>query len=358
MKHLFFIQSAHTELIALAIIKGRNLDIGQCLLICLRSYEPYSKINSIKFPVIWRSGYFRALKFAVFKKRWIDFKNFLETLINNEKFCVYLPQFTETFIPFIVTHPKCMYFSHIEEGLHTSIYGIDRSMRQSLGARFEEVINHWIMKLRFKRLGVSSNHLPYPCFSSSHAKEFFRISNAAYLEIQDERKIKVNLIDGWALLAPKLVFNDKYLVLPIDSLEFSSDDEIKLYFDKFYSALSHIDDWAERKIVLKAHPKTRNENIIHILKNLLIQEVGFRSDNISQTSDPLEMFFDTAVDAVFIGGVSSVLVYAAISQKLSISFAKSIHTEKLFSRLHHNQHRRIEDIMSQSGVVLLPQVKI
>lgn len=356
MNHVFLTQSAHTELIALAVIKNRQLDNSRCHLICLRDYQPYSKINATKLPVNWRGKYFRALRFSTFKERHKNLSDFLDITTNNEEFCVYIPQLSETFVPLIITHHNCRYFNHIEEGLHSSIYKIDQSIRQGFASRLEEFVKHIIFKYMLKKISVKPKNLPRPCFTSSRAREFFHVSDYAYKEIDQKFKTRVNLNDGIYILNEKIPASAKYMVIPVDSLEFSSISEINLYCSLIELSSSHISDIANRIIVIKAHPKTRNHKIVSTISNFICSKIGIKKTNILITQLPLELYFEENLDSVFIGGVSSTLVYAASSGKRAISFSKTIHSNAIFKRLHHKNHKLIESIMEKSGVHLLPNI--
>jgi len=353
MRHLFFVQSAHTEIIALSIIRLRDLNIENCRFVSLRNYQIQSKVESFLFPQSWRGNYFQNIRFSIFKNRWIDLISTVDELTSSADFCVYLPQFSETFVPMIITHPKCQYFCHIEEGLHSSIYGIDTSMRANIGSRFEETVKHFLTKMNLQRLNVDTKDLPAPCFTSSAANEYFHVSQGAFKEIGDKRRVNVSLIDGLYSLKDGFLPADNYIVIPIDSFDFVKHDEVTHYLNLVVTGVKYFGSWSDRTFILKAHPKTRNVEILSAAKKRLCDEFKVGYEDVIITTKPLELFFASNVSAWFIGGVSSTLVYAATCNKRVISFAKAIHGNKVFERLHHPKARDIENILVDSGVILL-----
>ena len=359
MKHLFFVQSAHLEFLSASIINELGLNPFDCQFFCLRGYRSISKINTIDLPKNFRGNFFRSARIDTFKDRYAELLAIINFATSGQKFLAYLPQFFEAFVPFVVTHPDCVGFYHIEEGLHSSIYPIDASVRNSWGSRLELEANHLLTRLLLKTVNVSSNQLPKPCFSSSSAKAYFCISDFAYPGADQRKKIKLPLNGGHKYLQTDETIDKgkKCVAIPIDSLNFRNVDELEAYTALLVKSLHQIPDLDERVLLLKMHPKTKNHSVLEGISKII--DVHFCDENliIKCTSTPLEYLYEDSIDVIFIGGVSSVLAYASISGKEVLSCARDIHNNDLFARLHHSKSQMIEAILENSGVKLISSVQ-
>ena len=359
MKHLFFVQSAHLDFLSASIINELGLNPSDCQFICLRGYRTISKINTIDLPENFRGSFFRSARRSTFKDRYAELVAIINLATSGQKFLAYLPQFFEAFVPFVITHPDCVGFYHIEEGLHSSIYPIDASARNSWGSRLELEANHLLTKLLLKTITVSSDHLPKPCFSSSSAKAYFCISDSAYPGADQRKKIKLPLNGGLKYLQTDETLHKgkKYVAIPIDSLNFCNVEELEAYTALLLKSLHQIRDLDERAVLLKMHPKTKNHRVLEDVSKAISTHFCEENLVIKCTSTPLEYLYEDSIDVIFIGGVSSVLAYASISGKEVLSYARDIHNNDLFARLHHSKSQMIEAILENSGVKLVSSVQ-
>lgn len=358
MKHIFFVQSSHIELLAASIIASKNLDSSSCHLISLREYEPYSKIQFSAFPSHWRGSFFRPIKRRVFNDRAALVGRFFENLVGKQEFHVYLPQASETFVPILLNQNNCIGFSHVEEGLHASIYSIDSSMRNGFFSKIEEKVWHSITTKRLKPNRELHVELPRPAFTSRVAEKYYHISKNCYATIDKNKreKIPINLGLSYFSKLPTKIVESKNILIVIDSLAFETNIEISSYTRLMLEQLHQIQDLESRDIYLKAHPKTKNQAILEHLKHTIGSEFKELRSEPETFGYPVEFMFAPNLDTIFVGGVSSSLLYAAEAGKQAFSSAPILHRAKEFNRLHHPKSGQIENFMRDAGVILCPQV--
>lgn len=352
MFHLFFVQSSHLEFLSASVIKERGLDQNKCCLILMRGYSAYSDFQYRSLPENWRGKHFRGLNGNKFYQNLCALRNFIEEITHDETYHIYLPQAFETFVPGILSDPNCKGFSHLEEGIHSLVYGVDENFRGRFIRDFEDAFWHFVSCYHIKKHFGNNTPIPRPTFTSSKADKYFYFSASCFNDIESTRRNRVNLLSGISFFSSLSKENlpKKCVIIVIDSLNFGTVEEQKLYLDLVLNCLATVSDLDERNIYLKPHPKTKNTEISETLISHINAKFTHLRKAPTELKFPLECMFQKEVDSIFIGGVSSTLLYAAECNKEVMSFADIIHTYKIFKRLHHSKSKVIERIFKSAGV--------
>lgn len=151
MKHVFFVHSHITWLVAGGVIRHLGLAAGDVLFVRSRGYVPLSgEYEQIDFPV--REA---RLTFTRDVADWLQERRTLAAFVDGiaqGEFTWYLPHTAFAFFPAFIAHPRCRGFSVIEEGMaayHTP-EGIARVLAMQAAAR----PTNWRARL-VRRLGLA-----------------------------------------------------------------------------------------------------------------------------------------------------------------------------------------------------------
>lgn len=119
MKHIFFIHSPITHVVALEVIRIKKLQDLDIIYFTHRGFQIRQPgINIVAFPYQWAPEPFRfQLNFIQSWNRIQRFDAFLNQLTSNTDFHVYLPHSGFRVLKLLISHQYCKGYSYIEEGL-------------------------------------------------------------------------------------------------------------------------------------------------------------------------------------------------------------------------------------------------
>jgi hypothetical protein len=116
MKHVFFVHSHITNLVSRAIVRHRGIQAQEVLFVRSRGYEPPSRdYAQVDFPVMDER-----LVPTRHLGRWLHERRSLARFVDQvgtEDFVWYLPHTAFLFFKTFISHPRCLGFNLIEEGM-------------------------------------------------------------------------------------------------------------------------------------------------------------------------------------------------------------------------------------------------
>lgn len=118
-KHIFFIHSPLTFIVACKIIRLKKLRAGEVIFFTHRGFQPPATAWPTHiFPYNWSPEPFRfQLNFVKSWKKVQEFDDFINTVSAHAPFLLYLPHAAFRVLKLFISHPRCQGFSYIEEGL-------------------------------------------------------------------------------------------------------------------------------------------------------------------------------------------------------------------------------------------------
>lgn len=119
LKHLFYVHSPTTFLVAYKIIKSKQLRLDHVVFLTYRGFKvPFSNFSSFTFPFHRNPEPFPfKLNFLKCRKKLREFDEFVNSVTNGTNFSIYLPHTSFRVLKLLITHKKCVAYNYIEEGL-------------------------------------------------------------------------------------------------------------------------------------------------------------------------------------------------------------------------------------------------
>ena len=198
MRHLFFVHSNITYLVARQVIRTQELPLADCGLLLARNFQPTDSpvatapLPNVLFPLtlaVWRTRRKIALVDAV-----------IDELTHTEEFELYCPHTDNNLTRLAVTHPRCAGVSYIEEGMAT--YAV-----KGIGSKPFSV-KHSVLGY-----ALSGGRLPHLSFYEASYRRAYGIHELAFPDLA--RKTVVGLPFGTAIGTPPL---DDAQILVFDAL--------------------------------------------------------------------------------------------------------------------------------------------
>lgn len=148
--HVFYVHSAITYLVALAVIDRLNLAHEAVLILFARGFKVEASFRAREYPFPVGENYFGQLKRPwVFRRRARQFRGFIDALVGSNSMVWYLPQTSFSFFPLLRADRRMTAFSLIEEG-HANYRqagssslrkrGLYHAARAKAGAMYRDVI--------------------------------------------------------------------------------------------------------------------------------------------------------------------------------------------------------------------------
>ena len=122
VKHVFFVQSQITKLVAFATIKYLALPRDSIVIVSYRKVDFYDGYSIVPCPF----SHYPQESFLIHKKFWLGRKklknldDYVQQITNNSEFKFYVPHTFYNHVELMLSHGKCQSFSLLEEGKTSS----------------------------------------------------------------------------------------------------------------------------------------------------------------------------------------------------------------------------------------------
>ena len=306
MKHLFYVHSNITLLSCMAVIEKN--DLKNILILFGRSYTN-SYIN-LDYKVLQLPKLIIQLDqiptSGIFKPFWIAQRlSSLDKILqqeNNETFCCYLPHTNNFLMQAIITHPSCIEFNIIDEGLLN--YSAPNYFIKQTNPLYSQ---QFFLKRRVKYFSYFNRSIVFKSIKAElNTIYLFKqsdFSNLNYLFSQ------INYPD----LNLELISMDNKHVFVFDNAIQENLIEEK---DFYILILKIFNNFKDLDLYIKFHPA--QINVDRIITQLSTLNLRF---SIIPNDIPLELVFVKSKNMTIYGIWSSLLFYATVSNHLVISYA-------------------------------------
>lgn len=318
MKHLFYIHSAITYLVAIRLIEYNKLNKRDCVFLLGRGFKPIlsREINSVELPFTHHP----VNSFAVKRKFWESwgklsgFDAFVHKLTAGEQFHLYTNQTGIAFIQLFMSHSGCAGYSFLEEGVAS--YYTQSKINNEICPSGSATTFYKVLKY----LNFFGRLSDFPQFFSEDYTAVYGISNESFSEFRNRVILDDVLVQG------SLASDVEGYVLALDALyEYGSVSK-----EEFAQALREMFSYFKRKgigsIRIKYHPEQYANPVFLAAIRSLIEK--YRGDVRVTELDPdciLELVAaNKANDVTFYVFLSSVGLYAGLCGRKVYSFAHFI----------------------------------
>jgi hypothetical protein len=341
VKHIFLVHTPITYLVSISVIKELKLSKEDAFIIfhefndeAILENDMYTsaRIEGVNEKKFFRKLYefFRYFDIAGHIDKLID------TVVATEKFIAYVPVFTPIH-KLLITHPNCISFNFIEEGLAhyfkedtlETLNPLYRkfSWRSSIFKNPKRVLNEMYLVLRgynFKLLGLPFS---YSCYGSLKNVVFYGLTHDSYPLISNQKKVIISLEEknfNFIRQRYTISLNDKFVWIGDPGVihhGFSS----KIYLRGIQEGcINFIKGKGVKNIYIKFH-RDEPDNLREAIKKL------FRDNEISihviPDSTMMELLLFEAKNVTLIGVYSSLLYYASIMRHKSFSIYNFLQEE-------------------------------
>lgn len=314
MKHLFFVHSHITFLIAVSIVQEKCISHDDCVFLGGRSFDPKnSRYPVIQFP--FSDDFFLIYK-NIFKGFCFIkiFDRFIEGLCQGD-FIFYCPHTYFMFSPLVDTHHLNKGYCLIEEGLtsYTSIKEMSQIAPEVRLSENQKLLSKLIYRSRYSnRVFFRTDCLMAYCtdikaFPDQPRKELVNIKSCQVVESEEFAKEIDTLLVFDSSVETKAVTADNFI-------------------DGFYYVIKHLShqNFAGKKIHFKLHPYQ------YVERWFVDRFVKYLREQLPRSSI-VELPPEVSVESIAIFGnadiylgISSLAVYASRHGNRVYSFAKRI----------------------------------
>ena len=276
-KHIFFVHSAVTYWVANEIIEKKQLQATQFLFLTYRGFQvPQYSFESHVFPYALLPEPF---PFKLnFLKSWAkvrQFDQFINGLTQHVDYHAYLPHTASRSMKLLITHPRCVGFSFIEEGMasylreeqinqapyHGSVHPLDRLLNRN---RIPD------------RLFFSKN---YDAVYGLYEEAFPAFRNRIILK--QEGKPPPGFIEKYAKKQQVEKYNNAH-ILVLDAVSVYGLVKRGVHLYAFFKVLRQLEKAGVKKVYVKYHPSqigTEEHAMFRktaelFSKSFLLEEVG------------------------------------------------------------------------------------
>ncbi|QNF33813.1 hypothetical protein HUW51_14190 [Adhaeribacter swui] len=307
MKHVFFVHSTITSIIAEAIIEHENILIKDVIIILDREAVIDNKFLSFKWQFTSPPDQFPA-HFNItksFKKLWL-FDRYIKEITYNDSFYLYVPQTGIKSIQLLISNSKCLGYSIMEEGLGSYKHkNIIDSKNYKIG-----------FYVRIAYLFRIKNKNPM----MDGYKKLYAISSKAFPGYN-------NLI----VLNPNFQYNsiklkykyDNSIIWIFDAISIYNITKIQFHIGGILKLLKYFEEKRYNKIYFKLHPAQlgRNEDeyfrkMLSVDNKILFEEIPY--------SVPIESIAKSNNNIKFFVNISSIGFYANLFGNEVYSYANYI----------------------------------
>lgn len=300
VKHVFFVQSQITKLVAFATIKHLALPQESIVIISYRKVDFYHGYSIVPCPFT----HYPQESFLIHKKFWLGRKklknldDYVKEITNNSEFKFYVPHIFYNHVELMLSHCKCRSFSLLEEGKTSFSRFGERTLSRDI---FPQNI---LKRMNYgKRLNSVKQIFP------DNYETAFKISDAAFPDFPRVQQVKLHLVSASydyeniivldSIVEAGVVSISDYLIALLRLIMLMVKRGINKIHYKF-----HPDQQPKtsKKLILELFKTIENIELIEIDKNIVLEEIAVNSS------------------AKFYSAISSMLYYSKYLGSQSYSF--------------------------------------
>jgi len=341
VKHIFLVHTPITYLVSISVIKELKVSKEDAFVI-LHEFNDEAILENDMYTSLRMEGV-NEKKF--FKKLYRFFRYFnigarvdklINAVITSQKFIAYVPVLTPVH-KFLITHPNCVAFNFIEEGLAQyfeedtleSLNPLYRkySWRSSFFENSKRVLNEMHLVLRGYNFKLAGLPFSYSCYGSLKNIVFYGLTHDSYPLINNQKKVIISLEEkNFNFIRQKYTtnLNDKFVWVG-DPGVIHHGFNPKIYLRGIREGcINFIKDKGVKDTYIKFH-RDEPDNLRQAIKKL------FQDNEISihviPDSTMMELLLFQAKNVTLIGVYSSLLYYASIMGHKSFSIYNFLQEE-------------------------------
>lgn len=309
MIHIFRVNNYTTYLLAKLIIKNKRISESNYRFFCDRNLEVFAtdKTAAIKNPYTESHIHFKVEK-NIFRtwRKLAEFDQFVDRIVGNSQYAFYGYNLSKPENQLFITHPRCRSINILEEGM--SCYRDKEQLLRHLKPNLSSYI-------KFLKLIAYQGRLKNYGAIIKNPSNFFSISAEAFPGF--------NSINVGGLRSLPEILADVTFEIPAGSSIYVFDSVSSIGYMKLEKHLALINQIAmeeytsTQRCYFKFHPsqnQIEREQILKMLKELPVKYLRIPDET------PLEKFVFDNKNYRFFGNTSSVLFYAALQGKETVSY--------------------------------------
>jgi Alpha-2,8-polysialyltransferase (POLYST) len=191
MKHLFFVHSSITFLMAKQIIKEEELDKKDCILIFdrIKPFENEDLIQTV-FPFeTFPNDFFKVqLNSFLARKNVIKLNQYLSEVAHNQRFVFYAPKAQANYFYLTINHPNCDSYFFMEEGSGVYSFANWHNPKKEIWLRQKFYDLNFFGKVPAVKHFYDGNHPKYKGVYCLHETAFKGFENKRILNLPFEIK--------------------------------------------------------------------------------------------------------------------------------------------------------------------------
>lgn len=292
-KHVFFVHSPITFLVAWGVIKERTLDHEQVVFLTHRGFSvPHNGFKTFNFPYSWSPEPFPfKLNFLLSWKRLKNFDDWVSRITDSQKFVVYLPHSQFRVLKLLISNKSCKQYNYLEEGLG-SYETVEKANPGGMKARVN-FLDQILYKNRIKdRLVYNSSYGAvfglfeecFPGFRDKYilGKEFLQdpdfVQNLHMKQgIDYFENAHIIVLDG--ISAHGLISTDHHLAAVIRLKEILFNRGIKKTFIKFHPAQVGTEEY--EKFLSSLKDSLKGVEMIEIDQSVYLEILALRCNSVT-----------------------------------------------------------------------------
>lgn len=314
-KHVFFVHSAITYLVACEVIALKQLPEEQLLFLTHRGFKvPQPKFKSHEFPYSWSPEPFPfKINFLKSWERVRQFDLFIDKLTHHSPYIIYLPHSSFRVLKLLISHPRCKGYAYLEEGL-SSYYRIEQINKPPYYGSVHP-LDRLLNRNRISdRLFFNEN---YDAVYGLYKESFPAFRNRIVLQ---EERSKACFANDCGNTNGLEKYDYAYIVV-LDAISVYGAVNKEVHLFAFFKILKELENANIRKVYVKYHPaqiQMGEATLFRKTANLFINSLGL--EEIEQDVF-LETIAQSCNDVTFLVNLSSVGLYAAKAGKKVYSWA-------------------------------------
>ncbi|NSL89786.1 hypothetical protein ECE50_023285 [Chitinophaga sp. Mgbs1] len=360
MKHVFYIHSPITYLVAVSVCQYLKLSAEDVLFICDGFYRSDKDITAIDISRYNSGGAVdRILKTIKHFNKATYIDQVIDGFIGQHNFTAYVPVMRQV-EKIMVTHEKCAGFHFIEEGLADYYYGetlssfsitnAKSSWRLSLRKSHQrkEIFRQIIALLRGYNQKLQTLPFSYSCYTHFNQVKFFGIDTHAFPMADAGKRVIIPLVCSRDNTDAALKPDNKVVWIGDNGVDFYGYGK-ELYLQGIREGLiAYLKRRGQKELLVKFHrgeSKEMREAQLNLFRENGI-EVRLIADNVI-----MEELLLTAENVKVCGVYSSLLYYAAIMGHTALSIYELLKKDYFKSLEGKNMSffwSKVKDISAES----------
>lgn len=315
-KHVFFVHSAITYLVACEVIALKQLPEEQLLFLTHRGFKvPQPKFKSHVFPYSWSPEPFPfKINFLKSWERVRQFDRFIDKLTHHSSYIIYLPHSSFRVLKLLISHPRCKGYAYLEEGLssYNRIEQVNKPPYYGSVHPLDRLLNR--------------NRIPDRFFFNQHYEAVYGLHEEVFPDF--EKRVVLQSREGRRMGFPAdyekrhaLQQYDGAHILVLDAISVYGAVKREVHLYAFLKMLKTLEAAGIRQAYIKYHPAQidmEESALFRKTASLFSQTLGLTE--IEQEVS-LEVVAQTCTAVTFYVNLSSVGLYAAKAGQSVYSWA-------------------------------------